>query len=176
MKEKILLIGNPEIVIIKSGGYGKQIHYLIQILKELNYDIYYLNYKSKLENNNPYNVAYTYEEMKEYYRLNENIHDNFYKSFYNELLKDVIFYSMQQTETEIKIQLLNNIIDQENIDKVFFLGDIFVFIYNDVNEKIKVPSFYWYPCHYYSFSSDDLKGLCYFQNIICLTPSIKLLL
>jgi glycosyltransferase involved in cell wall biosynthesis len=38
----------------------------------------------------------------------------------------------------------------------------------------KVPSYYWFPCHFYPFSPIDYNGLNTFSNILSLSPSIKL--
>lgn len=167
---RILIANNVQIISNNYGGYGKQLHYLIKLFSEYGYDIFYFISKCKIDNNEQFNKRYSYEEITYYYKKN-NI-----KFIENDILKQITYFSAQQDDrNELNVNDINRIIQENNIDLFFFLGDVFVFYVNK-NIKISVPSYCWFPCHYYPFSEYDLLGLNVFDNIICLSPSVKLLL
>lgn len=167
---RILLANNVQIISNNYGGYGKQLHYLIKLFAEYGYDICYFISKCKIDNSEPYNKPYSYEEITHYYKKND------IKFIENDVLKQITYFSAQQDDkNEINVSDINIIINENNIDLFFFLGDVFVFYVNK-NIKINVPSYCWFPCHYYPFSQYDILGLTIFDNIICLSPSIKLIL
>ena len=167
---RILIANNVQIISNNYGGYGKQLHYLIKLFSEYGYDIFYFISKCKIDNDEPYNKPYSYEEMTYYYKKND------IKFIENDILKQITYFSAQQDDkNELNNNAINTIISENNIDSFFFLGDVFVFYVNK-NIKINVPSYCWFPCHYYPFSEYDILGLNPFDNIICLSPSIKLLL
>lgn len=167
---KILLANNTQIIANSYGGYGKQLHHLIKMFSEHGYEIYYFMFKTKINNNEPFTKMYTYDDFKELYTINQ------FPFVENDILKNIKYFTSQQdTENEVYIQQLNMIIEENEIEKFFFLGDIFTFYVNN-NMTISCPSYLWYPCHYYPFSDYDLKGLEFFHNVICLTPSMKLVL
>jgi glycosyltransferase involved in cell wall biosynthesis len=93
----------------------------------------------------------------------------------NDVLSEITYLFMKLKETRIIVEDINKIVEQYSIDMIFFIGDIYVFYTND-DKKFNVPSYYWYPCHYFPLSRYDYTGLTCFSNLICLSPSIKIIL
>lgn len=169
---KVLITNNSHIHLSKSGGYSKQLHYLFNIFKEFDYEIYYLMYNFKFNNNESYLKMYKYDDLKNIY-LCSDIND--VKLLDDEILKNIFYLSIQNEDRIVDENHINNIIDLYNINIFFCLGDAFVFEKNKEN-AYKVPSYYWYPCHFYPFSKCDFNGLNSFSNILSLSPSIKMAL
>jgi hypothetical protein len=167
---KILLSNNTQIMVNSHGGYGKQLHFLIKMFIDFGHEIYYYNFKVNISNGEPFTKCYTYDELKKVYENNN------YKVIKSNILDKIHYFSDQQdVNNEICLEKINTIIDMYSIDTFFFLGDVFIF-YKNNNTKINANSYCWFPCHYYPFSDEDIKGLNFFNNIICLSPSIKLIL
>ena len=173
--KKILLINNTQMLLYRNGGYSKQMYYLCKMLKELDYTIYNLIFNSKIENNSDFTKLYSYDDLKQIYTEIIKKEEIEIEIFEDDFLKEINYLSYQNEAREILVEDINNIIEQNNIDKIFFLGDVFVF-YKSIDKQFKVPSYCWYPCHYYPFSTFDYAGLKTFSNIICLSPAIKLIL
>lgn len=174
-KKKILIANNSQLMVQYTGGYPKQLNYLIKMFTELNFEIFYLMTLHKLPNTNHFTQSYTYDELKTIY-IKYNYKDALESTIlFNPLLREVKYLSMQKEIREVYVDDINMIIDKHNIDYFFFIGDIFTFRLNE-GKQIKVPNYYWFPCHYYPFSKFDVNGLNCFSNIICLSPSIKLIL
>ena len=170
--KKILITNNAQMHLSTAGGYSKQLYYLFKIFKEFGYQIYYLMYAFKIYNDESYLKTYTYDELNEIYKKSE------YKNIElldDEIIKELLYLSCQSEERNIDAIVINNISDCYNIDVFFCLGDALVFSNNKENEY-KVPSYYWYPCHFYPFSNHDYNGLNSFSNILSLSPSIKIAL
>ena len=170
--KKILITNNSQIHLTKYGGYSKQIHYLFNIFKEFDYEIYYLFYNFIFHNNESYLKLYTYNDLQELYASSEC---NDIELLDDDLLKNINYLSIQNEDRIVEAEHINNIIDCHNIQLFFCLGDAFVFDRNAEN-SYKVPSYFWYPCHFYPFSKFDLNGLNSFSNILSLSPSIKIAL
>ena len=64
---KILLCSVSQIIVSNDGGYSKQMHYLINMCKEYGLEIYYLNHKCKISNNEPITTQYTYDSLANVY-------------------------------------------------------------------------------------------------------------
>jgi hypothetical protein len=157
-------------MINSHGGYGKQLHFLIRMLLELGHEVSYHIFKCKIDNGEPCTKRYSYDEFKQVYT------NNGYPVLESDILPRISYFSNQHDkDNEIDVDSLNSIIEMHNIDAYVFLGDVFVF-YKNRNKKINAVSYCWFPCHYYPFSNEDNIGLMLFDNLLCLSPSIKLIL
>jgi len=170
--KKILITNNSHLFLSKAGGYGKQIYYLTKIFKELGYQIYYLLYAYKINNGESYLKIYTYHDLVQLYEA--SIYNDV-KLLEDDVVKDTLYLSIQSEERYIEENTIHEIIDHHNIDLFFFLGDAFLFRKYKEN-AFKVPSYYWYPCHFYPICNYDYQGLNAFSNILSLSPSIKMVL
>jgi len=139
---------------------------------ESNYDIFYLNSVFDAQNGEHFTKAYSYDDLINIFSkstppTNDKINE--------EILRYTTFFFSQNSSTNISVDDVNTIIEKYNIDICFYLGDAFVF-HTNIGKQINVPNYYWFPCHYYPFSKEDYDGLKPFSNILCLSPSIKLVL
>jgi hypothetical protein len=171
MKKKILFTNNSHILITKYGGYSKQLFYLFNIFKEFGYEIYHLFYAFKIDSNDDHTKLYSYFDLKSLYERCNFSSD--VEVLDDEMLKEISYFSIQNEGNIVDINLINEIIDKYKIDMFFCLGDAFVFGYNKINSQIIVPSYYWYPCHYFPLCKLDINGMNCFSNILSLSPSIK---
>lgn len=171
MKKKILFTNNSHILITKYGGYSKQLFYLFNMFKEFGYEIYHLFYAFKIHSNEHHSTLYSYYDLKKIYETSNFSAD--IKVLDDEILKEISYFSMQNEGNVVDLNVVNEIIDKYKIDIFFCLGDAFVFGYNKINSQIMVPSYYWYPCHYFPLCKLDINGMNCFSNIISLSPSIK---
>lgn len=168
--KKVLLTGNAQVHLSISGGYNKQLYFLFNMFKEFGYQIYYLMFCYIIHNNESYLKTYTYHELEELYK-NSEYSDT--KLLDDDLIKSILYFSSQNEERDINATIINNITDYYNIDLFVCLGDALIFSCNKEN-AYKVPSYYWYPCHFHPFSPIDYAGLNSFSNILSLSPSIKI--
>jgi hypothetical protein len=166
--KKILFINNAKVFLTNFGGYSLQLHHLFKIFQELGYDVHYLILCLDFNNNSPFNRLYTFQEIKEVYQ----------KSTPNlpfidtPILTNIKYFSYQKMDISVNVDDINKIVRENDINLVFFLGDVILFRDNKPNSII-VPNICWYPCHYYPINKHDNQGLNVFQNILCLCPSIK---
>ena len=164
--KKILITNNSQIHLSTAGGYSKQIYYLFKIFKELGYEIHYLMYAFNVDNNESHIKQYTYYDFQELYRNSSEY--NYIQLLDDEIIKEVLYYSVQEKQNKERVvdaKIINDIIETYNIDLFLCLGDAFVFRENKEN-AYSVPSYYWYPCHYYPFSKFDRLGINSFSNIL----------
>lgn len=171
MKKKILFANNSHILITKYGGYSKQLYYLFHIFKEFGFELYYLFCAFKIHSNENHTRLYSYSELKTIYEESDFSPD--ITVLDDEILKEISYFSIQNEEHIVDVNRVNEIIDKYKIDTFFFLGDAFLFGYNKINSQIIVPSYYWYPCHYFPLCKLDINGMNCFSNLLSLSPSIK---
>jgi hypothetical protein len=174
--KKVLITNNAQIYLSTAGGYSKQIYYLFNIFKQLGYEIHYLMYAFNIDNNESHTKQYTYYDFQELYRISSEYND--IQLIDDDLLKEVIYYSVQEKQNQERLvdaKIVNDIVEKYNIDLFLCLGDAFVFRENKEN-AYNVPSYYWYPCHYYPFCNYDCLGINSFSNILSLSPSLKIAL
>lgn len=171
MKKKILFANNSHILITKYGGYSKQLYYLFHIFKEFGFELYYLFCAFKIHSNENHTRLYSYSELKTIYEESDFSPD--IRVLDDEILKEISYFSIQNEEHIVDVNRVNEIIDKYKIDTFFFLGDAFLFGYNKINSQIIVPSYYWYPCHYFPLCQLDINGMNCFSNLLSLSPSIK---
>jgi hypothetical protein len=171
MKKKILFANNSHILITKYGGYSKQLYYLFHIFKEFGFELYYLFCAFKIHSNENHTRLYSYSELKTIYEESDFSPD--ITVLDDEILKEISYFSIQNEEHIVHVNRVNEIIDKYKIDTFFFLGDAFLFGYNKINSQIIVPSYYWYPCHYFPLCKLDINGMNCFSNLLSLSPSIK---
>ena len=172
--KKILITNNSQIYLSTAGGYSKQIYYLFKIFKELGYEIHYLMYAFNVDNNESHIKQYTYYDFQELYRNSSEY--NYIQLLDDEIIKEVLYYSVQEKQNKERVvdaKIINDIVETYNIDLFLCLGDAFIFRENKEN-AYSVPSYYWYPCHYYPFSKFDCLGINSFSNILSLSPSLKI--
>jgi len=170
--KKILITNNSQIYLSTAGGYSKQIYYLFKIFKELGFAIHYLMYAFDIHNNESYIKQYTYNDLLLLYK---NTYSDT-KLLDDEIFKEVLYYSAQEKQHKERVvdaKIINDIIEEYNIDLFLCLGDAIVFRENKEN-AYNVPSYYWYPCHYYPFCKYDSIGVNSFSNILSLSPSLKI--
>ena len=162
--KRVLLSSFPCIIRTKSTGYSKQIHYLIKIFKEFGYKIFYLSYANLIDNNSNYTRVYSYAEVcNSYINYNTNYMND-------EYLYDVEYLYMRTTNAVS--DKINDIINRYDIQLYFNLGDARFFSYS--NCKFNVPSYHWNPAHFYPITPDEHSSMKLFENIISLTPSLKI--
>jgi len=171
MKKKILFANNSHILITKYGGYSKQLYYLFHIFKEFGFELYYLFCAFKIHSNENHTRLYSYSELKTIYEKSDFSPD--ITVLDDEILKEISFFSIQNEGHIVDVNVVNEIIDKYKIDTFFFLGDAFLFGYNKINSQFIVPSYYWYPCHYFPLCQLDINGMNCFSNLLSLSPSIK---
>lgn len=169
--KKVLITNNSHVHMSINSGYAKQIYYLFRMFRDIGFELHYLLYVYKITNNESYIKQYTYYDL-------ENLRDfkgEGVKLIDDDLLKSVKYYSCQDEERLVDSNKINDIIETYNIDLFLCLGDAFVFRNNKENAYC-VPSYYWYPCHYYPFCEYDYEGINSFSNILSLSPSLKIAL
>jgi len=169
--KKVLITNNSHVHMSINSGYAKQIYYLFKIFRDIGFELHYLLYVYNITNNESYLKQYTYYDL-------ENLRDfkgENVKLINDDLLKSVKYYSCQDDERIVESKKINDIIQTYNIDLFLCLGDAFVFRNNKENVYC-VPSYYWYPCHYYPFCEYDYQGINSFSNILSLSPSLKIAL
>jgi hypothetical protein len=166
---KILISNNTAIMVNAHGGYSKQLHFFIRMLLEQGHEVYYYMFKYRV-NYKPFTYCYSYDELKQIY-IDFGLESSLVQS---DILPQIHYFSDQQDqESELNIEKVNEITKLHQMDIFFFLGDVFVFYKNSKLIRFNIPSFCWFPCHYYPFSEYDLAGLKYFDTILCLSPSMK---
>ena len=168
--KKVLLVNNVHIIPRIDGGYPIQMRYLCKMFTEYGYKIFNFTSCAEGEPNQPFTKLYSYSELIRIYT-----HNNV-PIYEEDFFTEITFLFHQRNIREIEVDDINTILKQNNIDLLIFLGDVFVFYKNSPQNRFIVPNYVWYPCHFYPFSNFDLKGLRVFDNIICLSPSIKLIL
>jgi hypothetical protein len=133
-------------------------------------------YAFNIDNNESHIKQYTYYDFQELYRISSEY--NHIQLIDDNLLKEVMYYSVQEKQNQERLvdaKVINDIVEKYNIDLFLCLGDAFVFRGNKEN-AYNVPSYYWYPCHYYPFCNYDCLGINSFSNILSLSPSLKIAL
>ena len=174
--KKVLLMNNTHVIGNRPNSYSNQLFYLCRMFKEYGYTIYNLVHLYDLNNGAEFTKLYSYTEFKQL------LDETYVDKPEDELLKDIWFLSYQNKSLAVDTDHINSIVDQNKIDIIFLLGDVHVVNARDLLDKTQktkrfnVPSFVWFPCHSYPCTEFDLNGLSAFNSIICLSPSIKLLL
>jgi hypothetical protein len=170
--KRILLIHFNHLLMENKGGFSKQLHYLCKIFEEFNYKIFNLIFNFNLSYDLRKSSSYSYDEMVQLY-IDCGHTTGFIQ---NDILKNITYLPIPDY---VNVEDTNKLIDQYSIDTVFYLGDMFAIKSNGkhrLKSQFKVPSYGWFTCHHYPIVKLDYDGLRCFTNIICLTPSIKLIL
>ena len=167
--KKILITNNSHVHMSLNGGYAKQIYYLFKMFREFGFELHYLFYVFNISNNESFLKQYTYSDFE----MLRDSNGNKIELINDELLKSVKYYSAQDEDRTVESKKINDIIQKYDIDMFLCLGDAFVFRNNKENSYC-VPSYYWFPCHYFPFCNYDYQGINSFSNILSLSPSLKL--
>lgn len=171
VKKSVLLINNAKVFLHNFGGYSRQIHHLFHMFDEFGYALHYLTLCLDLQNGCPFTTPYQISQLRGIFASNP------FPFVEEEILERVTFFSNQNDHPCISPDRVNEIVCAFGIDLVFFLGDVFMFRESPFSSSpFKVPSMCWYPCHYFPITDADMDGLRAFSTILCLTPSIKLVL
>ena len=170
--KKILIINISSILIYNTTAYSKQLIHLFHIFNEMSFEINYLNkyqtsFISDIIEKEKNTKKYDYDLLKDIYNT-KNI-----QIYQDDIYKKINYFFMKLDDNNrIDNNGLNEIIEDNKIDLLFYFGDLCCFS----NENLKIPSYCIFHNHYYPLSKQDIKGISCFTNIISLSPSIKLIL
>jgi hypothetical protein len=147
--------------------YSIQGYYLLKMFVELNYDIIYVSFSEKSLS----------QELKTFFQVanmenNDDIYliNNYINKDNLELFSKAKYCGIKYIDNtdNITVSNYNKIIDENNINYIFILGELTNFI---SDEYFRCKSIIWFPNYYEPLDNNNKSKLSLFDKILCFNPS-----
>lgn len=147
--------------------YSTQGYYLLKMFAELDYDITYISFgeKSLAQNLRTFSQVANMENSDDINLINSYINKDNLELFHKAKYSGIKYGDNKEG---IYVSHYNQIIDENDINYIFVLGDLSNFI---GDEYFRCKSVIWFPNSYEPLDKKNKSKLQLFDKILCLNPS-----